>query len=482
MQGRAIKTISLCMLATILSGCVLQRSVRQGEASKNTEPEPIKPSSLSEYIRAVYKLSNEAAHKQTAQRETVFSQFPQLRELAARVESDATDAAARSQLVTAYLDHQLYWDAYHLLTDSQADDAEANLNLATIWDAWGQFELALKYGNRAIVKGASSAQAYELMGRINLHLREPAEAIDWYQRAAKHADNASVMANLGFAYMLVSDWENARISLERSVDLDATLPEPHNNLAMVLMKLGDEKGAIQKLLKAATSPVAFNNMGVLYLQEGKFDRARQFFEQALKLEPGYEVAQNNLKLIEAVTPPSTFFTLPSFEDHPPIPNVECPPPEPAAAPMVETDTAPALAEPANFVGPIGIVAPVVSEPEHPATNATEQRIAVASAAPIEQKKPEPQPHTEPEPVTEPVAKRADKDDTATSAPGRACMYSGQQSESSQTLSSRLKLGDPRLAMGGVVGLLATLLVVGRSRQPARPSLPRRQQNLAASRK
>ena len=148
MQGRAIKTISLCMLAAILSGCVLQRSVRQGEASKNPETEPIKTSSLSEYIRAVYKLSNEAAYKQTAQRDTVLSQNPQLRELAARVESDATDAAARSQLVNTYIDHQLYWDAYHLLTDSQADDAEANLNLATIWDAWGQFELALKYEPR----------------------------------------------------------------------------------------------------------------------------------------------------------------------------------------------------------------------------------------------------------------------------------------------------------------------------------------------
>ena len=467
MHGRAIKTISLCMLATILSGCVLQRSVRQAEANKNTEPQPIKPSSLSEYIRAVYKLSNEAAYKQTAQRETVLSQFPELRELAAPVERDGTDAAARSRLVSAYIDHQLYWDAYHLLTDSQTDDAEANLNLSTIWDAWGQFELALKYGNRAIDKGAASAEAYELMGRINLHLREPAAAIDWYQRAAKQGDNASVMANLGFAYMLASDWENARVSLERAVDLDETLPEPHNNLALVLMKLGDEKGAIQELLKAATSPVAFNNMGVLYLQEGKFDRARQFFEQALKLEPRYEVAQNNLKAIEAMTPPLAMITLPSFQDHPPIPNVECPPPEPAPAAVVETETAPELAEPANFVGPIGIVEPVVPEPEDAVRNATEERIAVASAAPIEQKKPE----AEPEP--EVVAKSADKHDTATSAAARACMYSGQQSESSQTLGSRLRLQDPRLAMGGIAGLLATLLVVGRSR---------RQENMSASRK
>ena len=121
------------------------------------------------------------------------------------------------------------------------------------------------------------------------------------------------MANLGFAHMLRSDWENAKTNLQRAIELDETLPEPHNNLAMVLTKLGDERGAVQALLKTASSPVAFNNMGVLYLQDGKLDRARQFFEQALKLEPRYDVAQNNLKTVEAMMPPPAIIALPSFE-------------------------------------------------------------------------------------------------------------------------------------------------------------------------
>ena len=185
MQGRAIKTISLCILATLACGCVLQRSVRQGEAGKNTELEPVKPYTLSEYIRAVYKLSSEGSHKQGEQQETLLAQSPQLAELAARIERNPADAEARSRLVSAYIDHQLYWQAHELLTNSQSDDADTNLNLATIWDAWGQFELALKYGNRAIDKGASSAQAYELMGRINLHRRMPAEAIDWVRACSE---------------------------------------------------------------------------------------------------------------------------------------------------------------------------------------------------------------------------------------------------------------------------------------------------------
>jgi hypothetical protein len=100
-QGRAIKTISLCIIATIVWGCVLQRSVRQGETGKKTELERVKPSSLSEYIRAVYKLSSEGAHRQTEQRETLLSQFPQLTELAGRIDRNPADAEARSRLVSA---------------------------------------------------------------------------------------------------------------------------------------------------------------------------------------------------------------------------------------------------------------------------------------------------------------------------------------------------------------------------------------------
>jgi tetratricopeptide (TPR) repeat protein len=445
----------------------------------------VKPSSLSEYIRAVYKLSSEGPFKQTEQRESVFSQFPHLVELAGRVERDATDVAARSQLVSAYIDHQLYWDAYHLLTESQSDDAETDLNLATIWDAWAQFELALKYGNRAIVKGASSAQAYELMGRINLHRREPAEAIDWYKRAAKQGENATILANLGFAHMLHSDWENAKINLQRAIELDEALPEPHNNLAMVLTKLGDEKGAILELLKTATSPIAFNNMGVLYMQEGKFDRARQFFEQALRLEPRYELAQSNLKTIEALMPPPTIVALPSFESAP-IPNVVCPPPEDVAAPTVTTDNPPSIPDHTSFVGPTGIVGMVAREQElhpsaaqsqvpaatgfedspaadnrqhvesvsqapHSAKLSTNEGVAVTSPILIEQKETSP----------EPQAKLKDKHETAAAAPERACMYSDQQPENNpKSFSSTLRLENPRLTCG-ILGLLMGVFVVVR---------------------
>jgi tetratricopeptide (TPR) repeat protein len=293
-------------------------------------------------MRAVYKLSSENSNKQIEQRTKLLSQFPELAQLASRIDGNPQDADARSRLASAYIDHQLYWSAYELLTDSQPMDPvdiETNLNLARIWDAWAEYDLALKYAERAIDNGASSIRAYEVIGRIHLHRKEPLQAIDWYERAAQQGGNATVLANLGYAYILVSEWDKAKASLKRAIEVDSTLPEPHNNLAMVLTRLGDEKGALAELLKTAKGAVAFNNMGVLYLQEKNLDRAQMFFEEALRLDPQYEIAQRNLTALQLAAPPPAVINLPSFGIHSATDGstVNCPRPETPNAATMQTE-------------------------------------------------------------------------------------------------------------------------------------------------
>jgi Flp pilus assembly protein TadD len=203
------------------------------------------------------------------------------------------------------MSRKLYWGAYELLTNGlpgNLNDPETNLNLAEIWDAWGQYDLASQFVEHAIACGASSAHAYETAGRIELHRQRPTEALVWYGRSLESARTAPVLANAGFAHMLKSEWESARVSLEEATQLDDTLTEAHNNLAIVLSKTGDENGALSHLLRAGRPAVAFNNMGVLYLQSKQLRDAQKYFEKALTLEPDYEVARRNLTEVEALLP------------------------------------------------------------------------------------------------------------------------------------------------------------------------------------
>lgn len=322
-----------CVMLLLTSGCVSRTAhvMPQNFTPQHISPKqpphqgPVKPSSLSDYIRGVYKLSAEAS-RQLEQRSTLLAEAPEMEDLVNRVEQDPQDTEARSRLIAEYMSRKLYWGAYELLASSlpgSLNDPETNLNLAEIWDAWGLNDLAQQYAERAISNGANSARAYETIGRIELHRHHPTEALLWYSRSLESARTAPVLANMGFAYMLKSELESARASLEEATQLDDTLEEAHNNLAIVLSKTGDETGALNHLLRISRPAVAFNNMGVLYLQSQQLRDAQYYFEKALRLEPDYEVARRNLSEVEAMVPSLPILELPALGNEPaPSPQTE----------------------------------------------------------------------------------------------------------------------------------------------------------------
>jgi len=306
-----------CAMTLLLAGCASRANGRSGPDSRSAHQQ-VKPDSLSDYIRGVYKVSSEAS-RQTEQRAALLSSAPELAALLDQAEKDPVDKEARSRIVTEYLSRELYWGAYDLLTNTVADysnDPEANMNLAVIWDAWEQYSLAMQYGERAIANGAESAKAFETMGRIHLHLKDPDAAIAWYNRSLEYGRAPSILANVGYARMLTSEWDQARANLEEAVALDDTLEVAHNNLAVVLSKIGDDTGALTHLLKTGRPAVAFNNMGVLYLQTSDFQNAQHYFEEALRLEPDYELARRNLDALQALLPPLPLIELPALPEVP----------------------------------------------------------------------------------------------------------------------------------------------------------------------
>ena len=307
--------LPICAMLLLTSGCVTS-------TARNLAPQlppaqrPIKPASLSEHIRGVYKLSAEASVR-SQQRAALLADAPELADWLDRAEQNSDDVDARSLVIDEYMSRKLYWGAYELLTSSRSaevtNDPDTNLNLAIIWDAWGLYDLASEYADRAITHGAASASAYETMGRIQLHRDNPGEAILWYRRSLAQEGTPLVLANIGYAYMRKGEWDNARYALEEATALDDSLEEAHNNLALVLSKAGDEKGALKHLLRAGSPAAAYNNMGVLHLRESRIRDARHYFEEALRLDPSHDLASRNLAaLAPPENAPSLIVRLPSF--------------------------------------------------------------------------------------------------------------------------------------------------------------------------
>lgn len=167
-----------------------------------------------------------------------------------------------------------------------------------------------------------------------------------------------------------------------------TLPEPYNNLAVIYAIQGEDRKAAQVLEQAIrTNPsyaTAHQNLGDVYARI-----ANEAYAKALQLDSAQKAEKPKLTLISRIaTPAATASTLPAptaaavtiAAATAPVPTpVPAPAPEPAPtpAPAAPITTTPAPAEPAATAAPPAAPAP---EPK-PAATATTPAKAAADSAP-----------------------------------------------------------------------------------------------------
>ena len=271
------------------------------------------PLSISDYMRTVYRISQENSIEPDELRQKVLDSNPELAQLAARIAAGEKDVESRNTLAEAYLDHGLVRSAYALLTEALNGEGNfhTEIGLARIWDKWHDFSMARRHAAAAIAMNSGSAEAHELMGSIYLHSNAPAEAVGEFRQALEHAPDApAVIANLGYAYLWNGNLSEAKACLEKALSLNSSLSEARNNLGIVLARMGDYEGALTQMAQVAAPEIAFNNLGVVLLSLGNTAGAVQAFQQALKYAPNYDKAQTNLSAARALLPAPVFVNLP----------------------------------------------------------------------------------------------------------------------------------------------------------------------------
>lgn len=101
--------------------------------------------------------------------------------------------------------------------------------------------------------------------------------------------NPMVQNNLGLVYFIREKNDLAEKHLRRAVSLDSSYTDARNNLARVLIEQNKYDSAIselQKVLKDLTygdAPKALTNMGLAHFRRGKYEEAKKYLAQALKL-------------------------------------------------------------------------------------------------------------------------------------------------------------------------------------------------------
>ncbi len=112
---------------------------------------------------------------------------------------------------------------------------------------------------------------------------------------------AQVHNNLGVVYSERKEYERAASEYRDVIDLDSRFPAAYYNYGNDLLRQDEFRRATRMFSKSlqlyATDVWALNNRGLAYMKMGKIEKARRDFEEALRIEPGFEQAKRNLEQI-----------------------------------------------------------------------------------------------------------------------------------------------------------------------------------------
>ena len=157
-------------------------------------------------------------------------------------------------------------DVYRLVLNLSPEDAQAHFYLGSIYSELKKDDLAKAEMKRAIELNPDYHQALNFLGYI-------------YAQECKNLDQAQVM-------------------IKKAVELDPNNGAYIDSLGWLYFKQAKYQEALEELEKASTlldDPVIFDHLGEVYLKIQEFEKARQAWQQSLKLDPNQDKVKEKLE-------------------------------------------------------------------------------------------------------------------------------------------------------------------------------------------
>ena len=141
----------------------------------------------------------------------------------------------------------------------------------------------------------------------DLHLRGKIDdAINNYKLSIQNYPTAKAHTYLGWAYSLHAHYEEAIEECKSAIELDPDFGNPYNDIGSYLISLGRLDEAIIWLEKAIDAEdydprhFPYFNLGRIYERKGDWFTAMNYYEDALELNPEYEIAKSAVLRLTAM--------------------------------------------------------------------------------------------------------------------------------------------------------------------------------------
>ena len=141
--------------------------------------------------------------------------------------------------------------------------------------------------------------AYEHQRRGDLEA-----AIELYLKSIAEYPTAEAHTHLGWTYSFQGRLDEAIAECKKAIMLDPGFGNPYHDIGAYLISQGKYQEAIPWLERALTSRryeayhYPWFNLGRAYVAMELYRRARECFEKALEIEPGYSAAAEELRRIK----------------------------------------------------------------------------------------------------------------------------------------------------------------------------------------
>jgi Tfp pilus assembly protein PilF len=128
-------------------------------------------------------------------------------------------------------------------------------------------------------------------------------AIELYKNSLELHPTAEGHTFLGWTYHFQGKVDEAIAECKRAIEVDPDFGNPYNDIGAYLIALGRNDEAIPWLERATEAPrydprhYPYFNLGRVYYAKGMINRAREYFQEALRIEPRYTLARQAVENI-----------------------------------------------------------------------------------------------------------------------------------------------------------------------------------------
>jgi Tfp pilus assembly protein PilF len=122
-------------------------------------------------------------------------------------------------------------------------------------------------------------------------------AVELYKNSLEIYLTAEAHTFLGWTYHFQGKVDEAIAECKRAIEVDPEFGNPYNDIGAYLIALGRFDEAIPWLERATEAPrydprhYPYFNLGRAYVAKGMLARAREYFNEALRIEPRYTLAR-----------------------------------------------------------------------------------------------------------------------------------------------------------------------------------------------